>query len=295
MFVSFCRSRVLSVALILPVFLFLGFYGVGISQAQTGSATGNPTTPEKLSISFAGVAKAVEPAVVNIEAKGRVPEITAKGDAAPGDSDDIMDFFRRQLPRRPQYAVGSGFIVDRAGYILTNAHVIENAARITVKLDSGEEYQAKLIGSDDETDLAVLKIDAPKDLPFAKLGNSDDAQVGDWVLAIGSPFGLARTVTAGIVSQTRRETPQATAFQKFIQTDAAINKGNSGGPLVNMKGEVIGINSQIATSTGDSNGIGFALPSNDASRVYSLVLKEGKVRRGFLGVQLESVKAEYAK
>lgn len=266
----------------------------------TTSVIGQPektaqTTPDKLSASFAAVAKAVEPAVVNIEAKGRTPEITAKGDPTPGDSDDIMDFFRRQLPRRPQYAVGSGFIVDRTGYILTNAHVIENAARITVKLDSGEEYQAKLIGSDEETDIAVLKIDAEKDLPFAKLGNSDDAEVGDWVLAIGSPFGLARTVTAGIVSQTRRETPQASPFQKFIQTDAAINKGNSGGPLVNMKGEVIGVNSQIATSTGDSNGIGFALPSNDASRVYSLVLKEGKVRRGFLGVQLESVKAEFAK
>lgn len=287
MFVSFRKSGVLAISRIFVTLLLVTFYGAEISRAQT--------VPERLSISFAGVAKTVEPAVVNIEAKGRVPEITAKGDPTPGDSDDIMDFFRRQLPRRPQYAVGSGFIVDKSGYILTNAHVIENAVRITVKLDSGEEYQAKLIGSDDETDLAVLKIDAPKELPFAKLGNSDEAQVGDWVLAIGSPFGLARTVTAGIVSQTRRETPQATAFQKFIQTDAAINKGNSGGPLVNMKGEVIGINSQIATSTGDSNGIGFALPSNDASRVYSLVLKEGKVRRGFLGVQLESVKTEYAK
>jgi len=252
-------------------------------------------TPQKLSASFSEVAKTVEPAVVNIEAKGRVPEITAKGDPAPGDSDDIMDFFRRQLPRRPQYAVGSGFIVDKSGYILTNAHVIENAARITVKLDSGEEYQAKLLGSDDETDLAVLKIDAGKDLPFVKLGNSDEAEVGDWVLAIGSPFGLARTVTAGIVSQTKRSTPQSTPFQRFLQTDAAINKGNSGGPLVNMNGEVIGINSQIATSTGDSNGIGFALPANDAANVYSQLLKDGKVHRGYLGVQLESVKPEYAK
>jgi len=280
----------------LPVLLAFAFMGAGFVRAQPpGNSTTTQITPEKLSLSFAEVAKAVEPAVVNIEAKGKVPEITAKGDPTPGDSDDIMDFFRRQLPRRPQYAVGSGFIVDKSGFILTNAHVIENAARITVKLDSGEEYQAKLVGSDEETDIAILKIEAGKDLPFAKLGNSDDAQVGDWVLAIGSPFGLARTVTAGIVSQTRRETPQGSPFQKFIQTDAAINKGNSGGPLVNMKGEVIGINSQIATSTGDSNGIGFALPANDAFKVYSLVRKEGKVRRGFLGVGLESVKAEYAK
>ncbi len=272
---------------LIMILLLLGAAGMLPVTAQV--------TPQKLSASFAEVAKTVEPAVVNIEAKGRVPEITAKGDPTPGDSDDIMDFFRRQLPRRPQYAVGSGFIVDKGGYILTNAHVIENAARITVKLDSGEEYVAKVLGSDDETDLAVLKIDAGKELPFVKLGNSDEAQVGDWVLAIGSPFGLARTVTAGIVSQTKRSTPQATPFQRFIQTDAAINKGNSGGPLVNMNGEVIGINSQIATSTGDSNGIGFALPANDASNVYAQLVKDGKVHRGYLGVSLESVKPEYAK
>ena len=293
MFVSLRKASVLTS---LPVLLTAVFIGADLAWAQPpGTSSAAQITPERLSLSFAEVAKAVEPAVVNIEAKGKVPEIAAKGDSSPGDSDDIMDFFRRQLPRRPQYAVESGFIIDKAGYILTNAHVIDNAVRITVKLDSGEEYLARLIGSDEETDIAVLKIDVPKDLPFAKLGNSDEAQVGDWVLAIGSPFGLARTVTAGIVSQTKRETPQGSPFQKFIQTDAAINKGNSGGPLVNMKGEVIGINSQIATSTGDSNGIGFALPANDASKVYGLVRKEGKVRRGFLGVGLESVKAEYAK
>ncbi len=265
------------------------------SAAQTGGQTA-AVTPEKLSASFAEVAKMVEPAVVNIDTKGKVPEVTTKSEPpAPGDSDDIMDFFRRQLPRRPAYAVGSGFIVDKTGYILTNAHVIEDASRITVKLDSGEEYTARLIGADQETDIAVLKIDAGKDLPFVKLGDSDAAQVGDWVLAIGSPFGLARTVTAGIVSQTRSQTPRGSPFQKFIQTDAAINKGNSGGPLVNMNGEVIGINSQIATSTGDYNGVGFALPANEAANVYAQVVKIGKVRRGFLGISLESVKSEYAK
>jgi len=252
-------------------------------------------TPQALSDSFAGVAKSVEPAVVSIDTKGKMPDITTKGDSAAGDSNDIMEFFRRQMARRPVYAVGSGFIVDKSGYILTNLHVVEEAARITVKLDSGEEYQAKVVGTDEETDLAVLKIDAGKDLPFVKLGNSDDARVGEWVLAIGSPFGLTRTVTAGIVSQTKRETPQGSAFQKFIQTDAAINKGNSGGPLVNMKGEVIGVNSQIATSTGDYNGVGFALPSNEASNVLQQIVKSGKVRRGYLGVNLESVKPEFAK
>lgn len=264
------------------------------AQETPAKETSN-VTPQVLSDSFAAVAKLVEPAVVSIDTKGKVPDIATKGDNSPGDSNDIMEFFRRQMSRRPVYAVGSGFIVDKSGYILTNLHVVEDAARITVKLDSGEEYQAKVVGTDDETDLAVLKIDAGRELPFVKLGNSDTARVGEWVLAIGSPFGLTRTVTAGIVSQVKRETPQGSAFQKFIQTDAAINKGNSGGPLVNMKGEVIGVNSQIATSTGDYNGVGFALPSNEASNVYQQILKNGKVRRGYLGVGLESVKPEFAK
>lgn len=252
-------------------------------------------TPEKLSASFAEVAKRVEPAVVNIDTKGKVPEIAAKGETAPGQSDDIMDFLRRQMPTRPAAAVGSGFIVDKSGYILTNHHVVEDASRIIVRLQSGEEFSAKVVGIDEETDVAVLKINAGRDLPIVKLGDSDAAQVGDWVLAIGSPFGLAQSVTAGIVSQTRRETPYASVFQKFIQTDAAINRGNSGGPLVNMNGDVIGINSQIATTTGDSNGIGFALPSNEAANVFRQILQGGRVRRGYLGVLLDSVKPEFAK
>ena len=268
--------------------------------AQTAPTTealkNSVTSPERLSASFAEVAKIVEPAVVNIDTKGKIPEGAARGETAPPqDADDILDFFRRQMPRRPSASVGSGFIVDKAGYILTNAHVVEDASRITVRLDSGEEYIAKVVGTDEETDVAVLKIEAGKDLPTVKLGDSEVTRVGDWVLAIGSPFGLARTVTAGIISQTKRETPQASAFQKFIQTDAAINRGNSGGPLVNMNGEVIGINSQIATSTGDYNGIGFALPANEASYVYRQILQTGKVQRGYLGVLLDTVKAEYAK
>jgi periplasmic serine protease, Do/DeqQ family len=266
------------------------------AETAAGQATGNvQVSPAQLSATFADIAKRVEPAVVNIETKGRVPDVPAKTDGTPADPDDIMDFFRRQLPRRPSYAVGSGFILDKSGLIMTNAHVIEGAARITVKLDSDEEYPATIVGSDELTDLAVLKIDAGKELPFVKLGNSDNARVGDWVLALGSPFGLSKSVTAGIVSQTHRDSPQGSAFQKFIQTDAAINKGNSGGPLVNMDGEVIGINSQIATSSGDSNGVGFAFPANEAASVYKQLVSSGKVRRGYLGVALESVKAEYAK
>ena len=274
--------------------------GADISLAQTATTeTPKPSaiTPEMLSASFAEVSKRVETAVVNIDTKGKVPaDVTLKGEKpGAGNADELMELYRRMLPRRPSSAVGSGFIVDKAGYILTNAHVIDDAARIIVSLQSGEEFAARVVGTDGETDLAVLKIDAGRELPFIKLANSDRARIGDWVLAIGSPFGLAQTVTAGIISQTKRETPYASQFQKFIQTDAAINRGNSGGPLVNMDGEVVGINSQIATSTGDYNGIGFALPSNEAANVYRQIRENGKVRRGYFGVSLDSVKAEFAK
>lgn len=284
--------------------LFVGSLSIAILSAsaliaQTPKTDGMPRTtlasPEQLSLSFAAVTKMVEPAVVSIDTKGKMPDVTAKGNVKPGDPDDVLEFFSRQLPRRPSYSVGSGFIVDKRGYILTNAHVIADAVRITVKLNSGEELVAKVIGEDELTDLAVLKIEAGKDLPYATLGDSGRSEVGDWVLAIGSPFGLSRTVTAGIISQINRQTPSTTLFQKFIQTDAAINRGNSGGPLVNMKGEVIGVNSQIATLNGDSSGVGFAFPSTDAAVVFDQILKNGKVRRGYLGVSLESVKAEFAK
>jgi serine protease Do len=252
-----------------------------------------PNSAAQLSDSFAEVAKKVEPAVVSIDAKSKTDN-TARNNPVPTDPDEVLDFLRRQS-RRPIFAVGSGFIVDKTGYIITNAHVVKEAAKITVRLEGGDEFTAKVVGMDDETDLAVLKIEAGRDLPTVDLGNSDAARVGEWVLAIGSPFGLARTVTAGIVSQTNRDTPGNSVFQRFIQTDAAINRGNSGGPLVNMKGEVIGVNSQIATSTGDYNGVGFALPSNEAKYVFDQLAAHGRVRRGFLGVALESVKPEFAK
>jgi serine protease Do len=172
---------------------------------------------------------------------------------------------------------------------------VEGSSRIIVGLQSGEKYRGRVIGIDGETDVAVIKIDAAQGLPTVTLGDSNAAQVGDWVLAIGSPFGLDQTVTAGIISKKERETPFFTNFQRFLQTDAAINRGNSGGPLVNMRGEVIGINSQIATSTGDYNGIGFALPAVEANFVYRQILAQGKVRRGYLGVTLESVRDEYAR
>jgi serine protease Do len=267
-----------------------------VGQSPTGQepASSDPSIA-RLSDSFAAAAKIVEPAVVSIDAKARVRETASRDSAPPTDSDDILEFFRRQLPPRPVAAVGSGFIVDSSGYILTNAHVVENAAKINVTLDSGDEFVAELVGLDVETDIAVLKIDAGRALPVVKFGDSESVRVGEWVLAVGSPFGLNRTVTAGIISQVERETPRGSPFQRFIQTDAAINRGNSGGPLVNLKGEVVGVNSQIATSTGDYNGIGFALPSSEAFNVYRQIRSNGKVRRGYLGVLLDSVRAEYAK
>ena len=277
---------------VFALFIFGGTAISGNAQIVEDLKT-TTTSPERLSASFAEISKLVEPAVVNIDTKGKVPDLRIKDDEDAAGDDDILDFLRRQQ-QRPSSAVGSGFIVDKSGYIMTNRHVVDDASRITVRLQNGDEHPAKVIGTDEETDLAILKINVGRDLPFVKLGNSEAARVGDWVLAVGSPFGLAQTVTAGIISQTKRETPYATPFQKFIQTDAAINRGNSGGPLVNMNGEVIGINSQIATSTGDYNGIGFALPSNEAANVYRQILENGKVRRGYLGVSLDSVKTEFA-
>lgn len=277
--------------------------GIGVGAMLSGRPTVAQNevqiarAPEALSASFAEIARRVEPAVVNIET------ITPATDVAEKDNEDkddqlsnnpLLDMFRRQA-RRPSRGVGSGFIVSPKGYILTNEHVVEGSTRIIVGLQSGEKYRGRVVGIDEETDVAVVKIDAAQDLPTVTLGDSNAAQVGDWVLAIGSPFGLDQTVTAGIISKKERETPFFTNFQRFLQTDAAINRGNSGGPLVNMRGEVIGINSQIATSTGDYNGIGFALPAVEANFVYRQILAQGKVRRGYLGVSLDSVKEEFAR
>src|SRR6266446_9364000 len=264
--------------------------------AQDGSQSA-ARGPEALSASFVEIARRVEPSVVNIDTLQTSPDIAEsdnedKTDRTPGNP--LYDLLRRQ-PQRPTRGVGSGFIIDAKGYILTNQHVIDGASRITIGLQTGERFRGKVIGVDSETDLAVIKIDAGRDLPVMKFGDSNVAQVGDWVLAIGSPFGLDQTVTAGIISKKERDSQAFTNFQRFLQTDAAINRGNSGGPLVNMHGEVIGVNSQIATLTGDYNGIGFALPSNEARFVSEQILGGGKVKRGYLGVTLAPVQGEFAR
>ena len=293
------RLRVWIVAL--AVACVLAGMGIGAILSGRSAIAQNEAqiarAPEALSASFAEIAKRVEPAVVNIDTKTAVPEI-AESDEDDKDSQaldrSLLDMLRRQ--RRPTRGVGSGFIVDPKGYILTNQHVVQGATRISVRLQSGEQYIGRVVGVDEETDLAILKVEpGTRDLPTLKLGDSNTVEVGDWVLAIGSPFGLDQTVTAGIISKKERQPYPGANFQQFIQTDAAINRGNSGGPLVNMRGEVIGINSQIATSTGDYNGIGFALPSNEASFVYKQITSIGKVRRGYLGILLDSVQAEFAR
>jgi serine protease Do len=282
---------------------------------------------------FAKIAKDLEPSVVNISVEfgppAPSPQASNRGGrrqriqpANPDNGDDSGgspdDLFRRFFgfgggqinpfggggEAMPEKALGSGVVVDRNGYIMTNNHVVEKATKITVKFTNDDtEYPAKVIGTDSETDLAVIHIDR-HDLVPAKIGNSDSMQVGDWAMAIGSPLGFEATVTAGIVSALSRDVPEPTenaaarrtrnSFQHFIQTDAAINPGNSGGPLVDINGEVIGINTMIASESGGYQGIGFALPSNTAVKVYNSIIKEGKMTRGSIGISFPSDERENA-
>lgn len=191
-------------------------------------------------------------------------------------------------------SLGSGFIIDETGYIVTNHHVIDSADEIYVKLSNNKEIQAKLIGSDARTDLALLKVESSSPLPYVRLGNSHDARVGDWVLAIGNPFGLGGTVTAGIISSKSRDINEAGIIDDFIQTDAAINSGNSGGPMFNIHGEVIGINTVIYSPSGDNIGIGFAIPSSTAKSIIRQLKLNGKVSRGFLNIQIQEISPELA-
>jgi serine protease Do len=285
-------------------------YGVKGKEGQK-SSDATPLTvppPQQLSNTFSQIAKQLEPSVVNINTEstiknphrrsGKVRPNNPDDDDQGGDDSPFQDFFDKffggQGGQEPgtirQRSLGSGVIVDGKGYIVTNRHVVEKADRIRVKLqgepDGAPGHDAKLVGMDQETDLAVIKIDVDHSLPAAKIGNSDSMQVGDWVLAIGSPFGLQETVTAGIVSAKGRNIVPNRQFQSFIQTDAAINPGNSGGPLVNMAGEVIGINTAILTETSSYAGVGFAMPSNTVATVYNqLIGPDHRVARGSIGIE----------
>ena len=253
---------------------------------------------------FTGLVEQVGPSVVNIRTLEKVKTRNATG--APGE-EEMLEFFRRfglpipnmprQAPRqnRPQQeeqprGVGSGFILSSDGYIMTNAHVVEDADEVIVTLTDKRELKAKIIGADKRSDVAVVKIEATG-LPAVKIGDVGRLKVGEWVMAIGSPFGLDNTVTAGIVSAKQRDTGD---YLPFIQTDVAINPGNSGGPLINMRGEVVGINSQIYSRSGGSMGISFSIPMDEAFRVSEQLRASGKVTRGRIGVQIDQVTKEVA-
>jgi serine protease Do len=282
-----------------------GFDLTRFGYAQSRGVATKPTVQEvkplaDASNAFVSIAEHVTPAVVSIQAerdaKQRVQRAPRRN-APPG----LDEFFQQFDPRQqPAEASGSGFIVSKDGYILTNNHVVENFDRLNVTLTDHRTFKAKVVGRDPTTDVAVIKIDG-KDLPTATLGNDESARVGEWVLAIGNPLGLDFTVTAGIVSAKGRGQAElqglnrdAYAITDFIQTDAAINPGNSGGPLVNQRGEVIGINSAIASQTGYYSGYGFAIPITLAKQVMDDIVEHGRVRRAVIGVQISPVSPEDA-
>ncbi len=324
---------------LLATFALLGTLSAGVlaGSIATGTVHGqqksdsSDATPLRippvtsLSTQFSQIAKQVGPAVVNINTE-QLPKQQAKpnprrrrgGQGDGGDQGDMQDFFNRffggqgngngdggdddegpAFGNGERRALGSGFIVDPRGYIITNNHVVDKADRINVKLSTDPENDAgrpaKVIGVDKDTDLAVIKIESNSPLPTVKLGNSDGAQVGDWVLAIGSPFSLSQTVTAGIVSAKNRsinDGPSSSQFQKFIQTDAAINPGNSGGPLLDMSGAVVGVNTAIYTQSMGSQGVGFAVPSNTVIDVYNMLISpDHRVTRGSIGVSFQAVQS----
>ncbi len=331
---AFVMLAVLSVAIVAGSFVAHGVHGQ--QKAQDSSAGATPLKVVESPIApnaFVRIARMAGPAVVNINTR-TLPKQTGKqghqglhggvipfmqnpnggGDQQPGQGDNgLQDFFNRffggQIPFPDQgdngggvqESLGSGFIVDPRGYIITNDHVIDGADQIYVKLSTDPDTtdpgrRARVIGVDKDTDLAVIKIETDKPLPTVKLGNSDNVQVGDWVEAIGSPFALAQTVTAGIISAKNRtiEPGVQGQFQHFLQTDAAINPGNSGGPLLDMNGDVIGVNTAIYTQSGDYQGIGFALPSNLVVSVYNdLISPSHKVTRGSIGIQFREGLSKY--
>jgi serine protease Do len=301
--VTWVRHRKIFASALLALTLGLGIMiGTIVSGHAMATRSADPPNgpallaipdPVNLSNGFSNIVTRVEPAVVNISTTQvfETPKNHGKNSAPEGLQDFFNRFFNQNPNQRPgqdaERSLGSGVVVDKKGYILTNDHVIDGATKIQVAVDGDAAlYTAKVIGIDKQTDLAVIKIDADRLLPTARLGNSDGTKVGDWVLAFGSPFSLNGTVTSGIISAKDRQ-GIGQQFQNFIQTDAAINPGNSGGPLVNLAGEVIGINTAIYTGSRGFEGVGFALPSNTAISVYNQLVTQGHVTRGSIGVKFQ--------
>ena len=271
-----------------------------VGLLSTASPQAAKTAPRMIPDNFATLAEQVGPAVVNVQV-----EKTTKGESGMpafegnpfgngpfGGDDRFKDFFGKQMPpqERRQGGVGTGFIIDKSGYIITNNHVVEDADTIKVKLKDEREFTAKVIGRDPQTDVALIKVEAKGDLPVASLGRSAELKVGEWVVAVGSPFGLEQTVTAGIVSAKGRAIGSG-PYDDFIQTDASINPGNSGGPLLNLDGEVVGINTAIIAQ---GQGIGFAIPIDMATKIVAQLKDNGEVTRGWLGVNIQDLKGELA-
>ena len=303
---SFKKSRISTRCFVISTLFFLLFFtALPSAFADDGSSI---DTLRQMGRTFAEIAEKASPAVVGIKAEKTIEQYySPRGDDQSHRffdpfEDDIFDyFFRRQRQQRPrrrpqskprQLAQGSGFIISPDGYILTNNHLVGEADKVIVHLADERELEAKIIGSDADSEVAVIKIDADN-LAFLELANSDVTEVGEWVLAIGNPFGLSHTVTAGIISAKGRSIG-LTEYENFIQTDAAINFGNSGGPLLNLDGKVVGINTAIVGASGNI-GIGFAIPSNMAKGVYEQLVESGTVVRGILGVIIKEMDGELAK
>ena len=300
------QTKSIGMHLLIGVSLISLLAGVGVSEviehssgdsvqaAEVKSPAGVQSLPD-----FAALAKKLGPAVVNV-ATTQMRKTAQQGPSPFGDDDSLDQFWQRffggRLPRGPQQrqkGLGSGFIIDRDGTIVTNYHVVDDAEKITVTLSDGRSFDGKVLGKDQKTDIAVIKISAPQDLPTAPLGDSDRLEVGEWVMAIGNPFGLDHTVTSGIVSAKGRHIG-AGPYDDFIQTDASINPGNSGGPLINLRGEVIGINTAIFSGSGGNIGIGFAIPTNLVKELLPQLKDKGKVVRGFVGVTIQKVTPDLA-
>lgn len=259
---------------------------------------------DRSSKAFVNIVKKAKPAVVHI----KVEKTSKRSFHGSPQMDEMFNHpffdqffgpqFRRQQPPKDrkfkQQGQGSGFIISKDGYILTNNHVVENADKIRAILSDKREFEAKVVGTDPQTDVALLKIEDPQNLPVLPLGDSDTLEVAEWVIAIGNPFGLSQTVTVGVVSATGRSSVGINEYENFIQTDAAINPGNSGGPLINGRGEVVGINTALFSRTGGYMGIGFAIPINMAKSIENQLQKYGKVTRGWLGVVIQNVNDDLA-
>lgn len=289
----------------LTIFLLLSFLLGQSGLPATGLAAEDENIQllEKSARAFSSVVKKAEPAVVNVRVEKK-EGMSPEDQFNPFDDPSFQRFFgpsfkHPSIPQSPEQfksqAAGSGFLISEDGYILTNNHLIDKADKITVRMDGGQELEAKLVGTDPQSDVALIKISDGRKFSYLPLGDSDKLEVGEWVIAIGSPFGLDSTVTVGVVSAKGRNRMGINEYENFIQTDAAINPGNSGGPLLNIYGEVIGINTAIFSRSGGYMGIGFAIPVNMAKTVKSQLLAKGKVTRSWLGVAIQDMSADLAR